>query len=121
MDTTTNKNENIEKIAAQAKVINPFIAVPKNLLLTYLTLAAAAGITGGAGLGVASSFVKSKDKRLTALERKKRFYDGKVEEMENENWLNDVMAAKKKLETAKLTDEERTALEDKYISLLNKK
>lgn len=98
----------------------PFLSIPKDALMMYLTAAAALGAAGGAGLGAASSYIKAKNPKLTALDRKKDFYDRKVSEMENENWLNDVMTAKKKLETSKLSDDERTALEDKYIALLNK-
>ena len=98
----------------------PFLSIPKDALMMYLTAAAALGVAGGAGLGAASSYIKSKNPKLTALDRKKDFYDRKFDEMENENWLNDVMTAKKKLETSKLSDEERTALEDNYIKLLNK-
>lgn len=124
MDTIDSKIQSqFEKIAGKGgkmSILGPLTALPKDLLMTYLTAAAALGMAGGAGLGAISSYVKGKNPKLTALSRKKDFYDKKVREIDNENWLNDVMAAKKKLETARLTDEERTALEDQYMKLINK-
>jgi len=122
MDTNTKK-EALEKLAKEgsvSKFLVPFSMLSKDSLLTYLTLAGALGAAGGAGLGIASSYVKGKDPKLLALSRKKEFYDRKVDELDNENWLNDVMDIRKKLESSKLSDEERTALEDKYVKLLNK-
>ena len=115
------KNAKMNKQAAMpfSKILGPLSVFPKDIITRYLTLAALLGVAGGAGLGVTASYVKSKNPKLTALERKKKFYDSKVKEMANENWLNDVMAARKKLESSKLSDEERTALEDKYINLIN--
>ena len=110
----------MKKTAGPASIL-PFINAPKDLLMTYLTAAAALGLAGGAGIGAAAAHIKSKNPKLTALGRKKKYYDSKVEEMANENWLNDVMTAKKKLETSKLSDEERTALEKQYIKLLDRK
>ena len=122
MDTNAKKQA-LEKMAkgnGSSKWLMPLSFLSKDSLMTYLTLAGALGAAGGAGLGVASSYIKSKDPKLLALSRKKDFYDRKVDELENENWLNDIMAAKKKLESSRLTDEERAALEDKYVKLLNK-
>jgi hypothetical protein len=110
----------MKKTAAGKKLLGPFLALPKDVLMMYLTGAAALGLAGGAGAGIASSYIKSRNPKLTALSRKKDFYDKKVEEMDNENWLNDLMAAKKKLETSRLTDDERTALEQKYMEMLDK-
>ena len=126
MDTITDYDNTARQAMLKAAapslkgILGPATMIPKNLLMAYIAAAAAIGAAGGAGLGAASSYVKSKDPKLTALARKKKYYDGKLKEMENENWLNDVMAAKKKLETSRLTDEERTALEDKYIKMLGK-
>lgn len=123
---TQNKTEQdmqLEKLAAKigaGKILGPLSVIPKDVLMMYLTTAAALGLAGGAGIGTVSSYIKSKNPKLTSLSRKKEFYDRKVREMENENWLNDVMAAKKKLETARLSDDERTDLEDKYLKLINK-
>ena len=122
IDTNTRK-EALEKMAKKgsgSRFLLPFGLLNKDSLMTYLTLAGALGAAGGAGLGVASSYVKNKDPKLLALSRKKEFYDRKVDELENENWLNDVMDIRKKLESSKLSDEERIALEDKYVKLLNK-
>lgn len=124
MDTITRDqiyDRFIKQAAGNSKFsIIPFLGLPKDALMTYLTAAVALGAAGGAGLGAASSYIKSKNPKIMALNRKKDFYDRKVDEMENEDWLNEVMTAKKKLETSKLSDDERTALEDKYIKLLNK-
>lgn len=120
---TNSKRQALEKMAkgpGVGKLLSPLSFLSKDSLMAYLTFAGALGAAGGAGLGVASSYVKSKDPKLLALSRKKEFYDRKVDELNNENWLNDVMDIKKKLESAKLTDEERSALEDKYIKLLDK-
>ena len=120
---TNIKTQALEKIAKSSGAkswLLPLHMLSKDTLMTYLTLAGALGAAGGAGIGVASSYIKSKDPKLLTLARKKEFYDRKVDELENENWLNDIMAAKKKLESSRLSDEERTALEDKYIKLLNK-
>lgn len=103
------------------KVLGPISTLPKDVVTSYLTLATLLGLAGGAGIGVTASYVKSKNHKLTALDRKKKFYDSKVKEMANENWLNDVMSARKKLESSRLSDEERTALEDKYMNLINTK
>ena len=111
----------MEKDAAKgAGVIGPLAALPKNVLTLYLTTAAALGLIGGAGIGLSSSYIKNKNPKLVELSRKKDFYEKRLREMENENWLNDVMAAKKKLETSKLSDSERAALESKYKKLLDK-
>ena len=123
--SNTGSPEHIYKSAAGSRgsgsgLFAPLMLLPKSLAMAYLTTAAAIGAAGGIGLGAASSYVKSKDPKLTALARKKKYYDGKLKEMENENWLNDVMTARKKLETSKLTDEERAALEEKYIKLLGR-
>lgn len=122
MATTTDSTK-MDKQAAFPfmKVLGPLSTFPKDVVTSYLTLAALLGIAGGAGLGVTASYIKSKNPKLTALDRKKKFYDSKVKEMANENWLNDVMSARKKLESSKLSDEERTALEDKYMNLINTK
>jgi hypothetical protein len=123
MDTTTKKTDTVdlEKQAARlSKLILPLSTLSKESLMAYLTLAAGIGAAGGAGLGAAASYVKSKDPKLIALSRKKEFYDKKIEEMENENWLNDIMDAKRKLDSSRLTDEERSDLEKKYVKLLNK-
>ena len=124
MDTTIEQyiNEQMEKIAGKGggAILGPLAALPKNALMTYLTFAAAAGLIGGAGLGLSSSYIKNKNPKLVSLARKKEFYDKKVSEMENENWLNDIMSLKKKLETARLSDEERTELEAKYKKLIDK-
>ena len=121
IDTKT-KAQALEKMAkgGPSKFLLPFSMLTKDSLMTYLTLAGALGAAGGAGLGVASSYIKNKDPKLLALSRKKEFYDRKVDELDNENWLNDIMDAKKKLESSRLSEEERSALEDKYIKLLNK-
>ena len=122
IDTNTKKAA-LEKMAKNnsiSKLLLPFGMLNRDALMTYLTIAGALGAAGGAGLGVASSYVKNKDPKLLALSRKKEFYDRKVDELENENWLNDVMDIRKKLESSKLSDEDRTALEDKYVKLLNK-
>lgn len=125
MDTTT-RDQIYDKFVKQAAgkkgalSIFPFMTLPKDALMTYLTAAVALGAAGGAGLGAASSYIKSKNPKILALNRKKDYYDRKVDEMENENWLNDVMTAKKKLETSKLSDDERAALEKEYIKLLDK-
>lgn len=121
IDTKT-KAQALEKMAkgGSGKFLLPFSLLTKDSLMTYLTLAGALGAAGGAGLGVASSYIKNKDPKLLALSRKKEFYDRKVDELDNENWLNDIMDAKKKLESSRLSEEERSALEDKYIKLLNK-
>jgi hypothetical protein len=123
MATTTDITDDMYKQAAGPliKLLGPISTVPKDLITSYLTLAALLGVAGGAGLGVTASYVKSKNPKLTALDRKKKFYDSKVREMANENWLNDVMATRRKLESSKLSDEERTTLEDKYIDLINTK
>lgn len=123
MDTTTKKIDAVElekQAAGLKKLMIPLSALSRESLMAYLTLAAGIGAAGGAGLGAAASYVKSKDPKLVALSRKKEFYDKKVEEMENENWLNDIMDAKRKLDSSRLTDEERSDLEKKYIKLLNK-
>lgn len=118
-----DQDAQLEKLAGKigiGKILGPLSAVPKDVLMMYLTTAAALGLAGGAGIGTVSSYIKSKNPKLTSLSRKKDFYDRKVREMENENWLNDVMSTKKKLETARLTDDERTDLENKYLKLINK-
>lgn len=121
MVTETNKKEALEKLAAgKLSWLTGLLPVSKDTLLGYLTLAGAIGAAGGAGLGAMSSYIKSKNPKLVALDRKKEFYDRKIDEMTNENWLNDVMTLKKKLETAKLSDDDRTKLEDEYIKLINK-
>ena len=122
MDTINKEaNEKLEKQAVGLKkLLLPLSTLSKESLMAYLTLAAGIGAAGGAGLGAASSYVKSKDPKLLALSRKKEFYDKKIEEMENENWLNDIMDAKRKLDSSRLTDEERSDLEKKYVALLNK-
>lgn len=86
----------------------------------YLQYALAAGLVGGGTLGLTASLLKQKNPDLEALKRRQRFYDSQTEEMKNTNWLNDVMASKRKLETAKLTEDERKALEAKYLALLSK-
>lgn len=115
MDTTDNQTN--EKLAG---IIRPFFTIPSNSFKGYLTLATALGILGGAGAGTIASHIKSKNDKVVALDRKKKFYDQKVEEMENENWLNEIMLTKKKLESSRLSDEERSALEKRYIKLLNR-
>ena len=122
MATTTEDyvEEYMKKTADGKKLIGPLVALPKDALMMYLTAAAALGIAGGAGAGLASSHIKSRNPKLTALARKKDFYDKKVDEMNNENWLNDLMTAKKKLETSRLTEDERTDLENRYMEMLNK-
>ena len=121
MDTTANSTRISEKQAGAAwtKLLGPLAALPKETLMTYLTAVAAVGAAGGATLGAVSSHVKSKNPKIVALNRKKEFYDRKVDEMTNENWLNDVMTLRKKLESSKLSDDERTALEKEYIKLLD--
>lgn len=119
MAITTDNKELEKQAAAWAKILGPLTAVPKDTLMSYLAAVAAIGAAAGTGIGAASSYMKSKNPKLVALDRKKKFYDSKVDEMANENWLNDVLDARKKLESSKLSDEERTALEDKYIKLLD--
>ena len=86
----------------------------------YLRYALAAGLVGGGTLGLTASLLKQKNPELEGLKRRQRFYDAQAEEMKNTNWLNDVMAAKRKLESGKMSEEERKALEAKYLALLNK-
>jgi len=124
MATTTNVKPGLSKSAQRGGSRFPLLAIPASVLnreslMTYLTAAAALGAAGGAGIGAAVSHIKSKNPKIVALDRKKEFYDKKVDEMANDNWLNEVMATRKKLESSKLSDEERTALEDKYIKLLD--
>ena len=113
----------LEKIAGKGipggGILAPLVSLPRSALLAYLSLFAGLGMAGGAGLGALSSYIKTKNPKLIALSRKKDFYDKKIREIDNENWLNEVMSAKKKLETSKLSDEERSALEDKYMKLIN--
>lgn len=123
MDTTTKQD--LEKQAAVPltsllKGIVASGAIPKHLWSTYLLWAAALGGLGGTGAGIVSSYVKAKNPEALSLDRQKRFYDRKIDEMANENWLNDLMAAKKKLDTGKLSPEERDVLEKKYVALINK-
>lgn len=116
MDTTTN---NLQKQAAPfpAKTL---VSIPNNLLKSYLTWAAALGILGGTGVGLMASTIKAKNDKITSLDRKKKFYTRHIAELENENWLNDIMATKKKLDSNRLSEEERAELEKQYLKLLNK-
>lgn len=120
MATTTDNKAKMSKSAARAGLwLSPLTLLSKDNLTAYLATVAALGAAGGAGVGAAASYIKSKNPKIVALDRKKEFYDKKIREMENENWLNDIMTAKKKLESSKLSDEERAELEKKYIKLLN--
>jgi len=123
MDTTTN-NEFYKKAALNAASLMKGLglagAIPNDALKSYLAIAAALGALGGAGAGVVSSYVKAKNPEALSLDRQKKFYDRKISEMENENWLNDLISAKKKLENSKMSPEDRKALEKKYIDLINK-
>lgn len=110
----------------EAKVMDFIKALPKlpiymnDIYKGYLQYALAAGLVGGGTLGLTASLLKQKNPELEALKRRQRFYDAQTEEMKNTNWLNDVMASKRKLETAKMTEDERKALEAKYLALLSK-
>lgn len=86
---------------------------------TSLSLALGLGVLGGAALGLGSSAVKARNPEYIALKRRKKFYDSKIDEMRNEEWLSNIMSLRRKLETGKLSDEERDKLESEYIKLIN--
>lgn len=88
------------------------------LLKLYLAYAGLAGAAAGGLAGVGASLAKSDTPELESLKRRKRFYDSQTEEMKNMNWLNEVMTAKRKLETAKLSPEERKTVEEQYKGLI---
>ena len=110
----------------EANVLDFIKATPKlvtgvsDIYKAYLQYALAAGLVGGGTLGLTASVLKQKNPELEALKRQKRFYDAQTEEMKNTNWLNDVMTSKRKLETGRITEDERKALEKKYLELLSK-
>ena len=83
-------------------------------------LATLLGLLGGAGIGTMASYMKNSNPKITALDRKRKFYSDKLEEMSNENWLNDLMSVRRKLETSKLSDDDRTKLENRYLQLINR-
>lgn len=116
MATTTD----LEKEAAKSLKLPLLGFASSDLGKGYLALAASLGLIGGAGLGAFSSYVNAKNPELTALDRQKKFYDKKISDMENENWLNDVLTLKKKLETNRLSDDERKDIEKQYLKLINK-
>ena len=112
MATTTNQmNKNAAKFSLSG-ILKPALAIPDSLWKQYLLLSL--------GAGAIASHVKSKNPKLITLDRKKEFYDRKIKEMENENWLNDLMAAKRKLETSRMSDEDRKSLEEQYKKLIDR-
>ena len=125
MDMDRNSSQTLEKRGA-GPLTTVYDGVTRLLGLggtgfnTLLSLAGAGGIIGGFGLGSAAASLKAKNPELVGTKRKREFYERKIKELDNENWLNDLMAARRKLETAKLSDEEREALEKEYIKLIDK-
>ena len=91
------------------------------LLRAYVGLSALLGALGGGSMAMMASNAKKKDPDLEALSRRKKYYDAQIEEMKNTNWMNDVMSAKKKLETGRLSESERKELEKKYRELIGAK
>lgn len=120
MESTISKQAQPAWPAALIPVITKLLKGTTDIPLGALSLAAATGAGIGGASGLAASVIKSNNSKITALNRKKKFYENKIDEMENENWLNDVIDTRKKLETSRLSDEERTILERKYKSLLSK-
>ena len=90
----------------------------KELLTSYLLLMSGLGLAGGGIAGMAASAIKKENPEYKALKAKKMFYDSKIEENRNMNWLNDLMAAKRRLETGRLTDAERSDLEKKDLRMV---
>lgn len=119
MDTTINKQAAVSNKVIQ-KLITSLLLAGKEIPLGVLTLASGAGLVTGGLVGTATSAIKSNNSKITALNRKKKFYDNKIDEMSNENWLNDIITLRKKLETARIPDDERTSLEQQYKNLLDK-
>ena len=120
MVTTTNQmNKKAAKFSLSG-ILKPALAIPDSLWKQYLLLSLGAGALTGLGAGAIASHVKSKNPKLITLDRKKEFYDRKIKEMENENWLNDLMAAKRKLETSRMSDEDRKSLEEQYKKLIDR-
>lgn len=114
MDTTNNALEKQAQLRLRG-----LLGIPSDSYKSYLTLATALGILGGAGAGSLASTIKTKNEKIIALDRKKKFYEDKTKELKNDNWLDELISTKKKLESTNLTDDERTDLENKYRKLLN--
>ena len=112
---------NVKTAGTLMELLSGIVGGAKNaneLLKAYLAYSALAGGAAGAMAGIGASVVKSNSPELTALKRRQRFYDSQTEEMKNMNWLNEVMTAKRKLETAKLSPEERKTVETQYKGLI---
>lgn len=120
MDTSSNEKKAAGPLTGPLDLIRDLTHDTNDLLKAYLTYSAMAGLIGGGALGFGASAIKRRNPEIKALDRRKRFYDSQVEEMKNTNWLNEVMASRRKLESGKLTPEERKTLEQKYIELLSK-
>lgn len=84
----------------------------------FLTTALLAGGTAGVALAGIVNAAKHKRAPLRIAEEERKFYDAKVKEMANENWLNDMLTLRKKLDSKSLSDSERRDVEKEYLKLL---
>lgn len=108
----------INKQAAAHAAALPIVAAIKNIPMGLLGAALLTGTAGGAALAGLIGAGKNKPAKLRVAEEERKFYDARVKELANENWLNDVMTLRKKLDSKNLSNEERKATEKAYLDLI---
>jgi flavin-dependent dehydrogenase len=115
MDTSINMQKTAVNILpigiATAKAAG---GVSKAMLTASLLAGSSVGLLAA---GIANA-AKTKPDKLRIAEEERKFYDARVKELANENWLNDVMTLRKKLDSKNLSNEERKATEKAYLDLI---
>lgn len=111
-------NIKMTKQASPAIVAAPLLGTLKNVPLGLLGASLAIGTAGGLTLAGIVGGAKNKPAKLRIAEEERKFYDAKVKELANENWLNDMLTLRKKLESKNLSEEERRATEKEYLRLI---
>lgn len=123
MGTNTNSSRNF--LSKNASTLGSVLGLAKEtasagaeITKGTLTLAGLGGILGGVALGTVAANLKAKNEQAIALSRKKDYYLNHVAELKNELWLNELIKTKKRLQYARLDEDERAQLETYYKDLL---
>lgn len=114
MDTSIN----MEKVALSAAPLVAGAKMAGGVSTALLTASLLAGSSVGLLAVSAANAAKTKPAKLRITEEERKFYDARVKELANENWLNDVMTLRKKLDSKNLSNEERKATEKAYLDLI---